>query len=637
MTTIKHRVVIGTAGHIDHGKTRLLEALTGVDCDRWAEEKNRGITIDLGFTHLQENDLQVGFVDVPGHEKFLHNALAGLGGIRLVLLVIAADEGVKPQTREHLEICSLLQIPNALVVLTKKDLVDSETLELAALEVEELLEPTPFAGSPVLAVSSLTGDGIEDLRAAILAKAREIAVEIEPGAPFRLPIDRAFQLKGLGAIVTGTLVSGRVEAGQAVSVLPRGAQARVRSVQVHGEERPRAEAGERTALQLAGVDLAELQRGEELATPDLFAASHRLLIRLSLLDNAPATLKAWTPIRFHLYATETLGRLRPLDGPIEPGAQGVAEVRLEAPIVAARGDRFIVRRPSPQTTLGGGSVLDPQWHRRRGKDLAEAVTAIAQTEAPLVLWVAEAGERGRAADELASRLGSKADFVAKDLDALSSEGGLLKVAAGRAPRYVDPKVFQRVREKGKLILRSYFRENRLSPGMPKAEFLGQLLPARAQDLAQVYLRFLTDQKILVVQGDLVNQPGRQAAASLTGEENQLTRDLLELIEGEALTPPSPKELALRLNAKPQILEGVQQFLIQKKKLVRLSSGLIVSTKAVEQLRQDLVDSEWQRFTVPEFKDKFELSRKWAIPLLEHLDSIGATRRVENERQIVRRT
>ena len=637
MTAVKHRVVVGTAGHIDHGKTRLLEALTGVDCDRWAEEKDRGITIDLGFTHLLDNDLQVGFVDVPGHEKFLHNALAGLGGIRLVLLVVAADEGVKPQTIEHLEICSLLQIPNALVVLTKKDLVDGETLELATLEIEELLETTPFAGSPTLAVSSLSGDGIEELRAAILGKAREIAVATEPGAPFRLPIDRAFQLKGLGAIVTGTLVSGRVEAGQTVSVLPRGAKARVRSVQVHGEDRPRAEAGERTALQLAGVDLAELQRGEELATPDLFAASHRLLIRLNLLESAPATLKAWTPIRFHLYATETLGRMRPLDGPIEPGSQGVVEVRLEAPIVAARGDRFIVRRPSPQATLGGGAVLDPQWHRRRGKELEEAVSAISQADPPLALWVSEAGERGRAAAELASRLGTKADFVAKDLDRSASEGRLLKVAAGRAPRYVDPRAFQRVREKGKLILRGYFRENRLSPGMPKAEFLGQLLPERAQDLAQVYLRFLTDQKILVVMGDLVNQPGRQAAAALTGEENQLTRDLLELIENEGLTPPSPKDLAVRLNAKPQILEGVQRFLVQKKKLIRLSSGLIVSAKAVDQLREELVESDWQRFTVPEFKVRFELSRKWAIPLLEHLDSIGATRRIENERQIVRLT
>ena len=632
-----HRVVIGTAGHIDHGKTSLLEALTGVDCDRWAEEKNRGITIDLGFTHLEDSDLQVGFVDVPGHEKFLHNALAGLGGIRLVLLVIAADEGVKPQTREHLEICHLLQIPHCVAVLTKKDLVDEETLELAQLEVEELLEPTHFAGSPVVSVSSVTGDGIPELKALILGRGREIAVATRPGSLFRLPVDRAFQLKGLGAVVTGTLISGQAQPGQTISVLPRNAQARIRSIQVHGEDRPRAEAGERTALQLVGVDLAELQRGEELATPGLLSASHRLCVRLNLLAHAPESLTGWTPIRFHLYATETMGRIRPLVDTIEPGGMGLAEVRLEGPVVCAREDRFIIRRPSPQTTLGGGQILDSQWVRRRGQAQADAAKALDELPTALLLWASEAGERGRAADELAPRLAQKAEHIAKDLDALVSDGKLVRVPAGKAPRYVDPKVFQQVREKGKLILRGFFRENRLSPGMAKAEFVTRLLPPRAQDLSSCYLRFLADQKILVVQGDLVNQPGRKAAESLTGEENQLTQKLLEMIEAEGLTPPSPGELAHRLQAKPQILEGVQKFLIQKKKLIRLPSGLILSSKAVDDLKNDLQSSDWDKFDVPTFKDRFGLSRKWAIPLLEHLDSVGTTRRIGNERQIIRRS
>ena len=631
-----HRVVIGTAGHIDHGKTSLLEALTGVDCDRWAEEKSRGITIDLGFTHLQDSDLQVGFVDVPGHEKFLHNALAGLGGIRLVLLVVAADEGVKPQTREHLEICTLLQIPHCLVVLTKKDLVDPETLELAQLEVEELLEPTSFAGAEVHPVSSLSGDGIETLRHKILQIGRDIAVPTEPGAPFRLPVDRAFQLKGLGAIVTGTLVSGQVQPGQTVEVHPRGAQARVRSVQVHEQDRPKAEAGERTALQLVGVDLAELQRGEELSTPGLMAPSHRLCVQLRLLESAPEALTGWTPIRFHLYATEVLGRIRPLAGAVEPGGEGLAELRLEGPVTAVRHDRFIIRRPSPQATLGGGQVLDSHWLRRRGAEQERAAEALTDLQTGLVLWISEAGERGRSAEELCPRLGWKADRVAKELDPLVADGKLVRVPAGKAPRYVDPAVFPKVREKGKHILREFFRQNRLAPGMAKAEFLGRLLPSRAQDLAQVYLRFLTDQKILIVQGDVVNQPGRQAAESLTGEENQLTQKLLEAIEAEGLTPPSPGELAHRLGAKPQILEGVQKFLIQKKKLIRLSSGLIVSSRAVESMQEALRATDWDKFDVPAFKDKFNLSRKWAIPLLEHLDSIGTTRRIGNERQIVRR-
>ena len=277
---------------------------------------------------------------------------------------------------------------------------------------------------------------------------------------------------------------GQVEAGQTVAVLPRNAQARVRSVQVHGQERARAEAGERTALQLVGVDLAELQRGEQLATPDLFSASHQLCVHLHLLPNAPEALTGWTPTRFHLYAGETLGRMRPLAGTIAPGTEGLVEVRLEAPVVAARGDRFVVRRPSPQATLGGGQVLDSQWLRRRGKELAAAVDAIDDLPAALVLWVTEAGERGRAATELASRLGRKPDHVAQELDALVADGKLIRVPAGRAPRYVDPDAFQRVREKGKLILRAYFRENRLSSGMAKAEYIGQVLPPRARDLAR---------------------------------------------------------------------------------------------------------------------------------------------------------
>lgn len=635
--TPQHRVVVGTAGHIDHGKTSLLEALTGVDCDRWAEEKERGITIDLGFTHLQEGDLQVGFVDVPGHERFLHNALAGLGGIRLVLLVVAADEGVKPQTREHLDVCTLLGIPHALVAITKRDLVDAETLELAELEIEELLESTPYAGAPMQAVSSVDGEGIEELRQAILERAREIAVPAEPSAPFRLPIDRAFRLEGLGAIVTGTLVSGRVEAGQTIQVLPRDTAARVRSVQVHGQERPRAEAGERTALQLVGVELSDVERGEQLVTPELFAAGRRLAGRLTLLDDAPGALGGWTPIRFHLYSSETLGRIRSLGEPIEPGDSGLVELRLDRHTVAVRGDRFVVRRPSPPLTLGGGVVLDPRWLRRRATELERATDALEDDERVLDLWVAETGARGLDAEALAPRLGQRPDAVAQRLAARVAEGRLLKVAAGRAPRYLDPETFVRVGQRAKAVLKEFFGEHRLSRGMPKAEFLGRLLPRAAHDLAAVYLRFLAQEKIARVDGDVVNPHGRKVEGAMTGEESQLSKDLLATIEAEGLTPPSPLQLARRLDTKIQILEGVQSYLLQQGKLARLPSGLIISTAAVDRLRDELQASDWQRFSVPEFKERYGLSRKWAIPLLEHLDSIGATRRLGNERQIIRRT
>lgn len=632
------RVVIGTAGHIDHGKTRLLEALTGIDCDRWAEEKARGITIDLGFAHFEEGDLQVGFVDVPGHERFLHNALAGLGGIRVMLLVVAADEGVKPQTREHLAICSLLGIPNALVALTKRDLVDDDLLELAQLEVEEELESTPFGGAEVLPVSSVTGEGIDRLRETLVRLARRAGGIDTVGEPFRLPIDRAFQLRGLGAIITGTLSSGRVETGQSLSVLPREAAAKVRSVQVHGSERGHAEAGERTALQLAGVDLADLERGEQLVDTTAFGSTRSLVARFTLLADAPSEITTFTPIRFHLYSSEVLGKLRPLGGLLAPGEKGLVEIRLAQPVVAVRGDRFVVRRPSPPLTLGGGEILDPMWRRRRGRSLAQALPRLESETKALRLWVLEQAEQGATAEALASRLGQRPKAVAKILDGLVKEGHLLRVDA-RGRRWIAPDVCQRAIERGKGILQDFFAADRLALGMPKAQFIGQLLPKRATDLAEVYLRWLEAAEVVTVAGDLVNPPGREVA--LSGQESHLSRALLEEVAAEGLTPPPLNQLPAAEGVKRQIVEGVQRFLLGQGKLVRLPSGLVLARSAIDELADTLrgeaeKDPSWQEFGVPQFKDRFGLSRKWAIPLLEHLDSVGITRRVGDKRQLVRR-
>ncbi len=628
------RVIIGTAGHIDHGKTRLLEALTGIDCDRWAEEKARGITIDLGFAHLEDGDLQIGFVDVPGHERFLHNALAGLGGIRVMLLVGAADEGVKPQTVEHLQICSLLEIPHGIVALTKRDLVDDDLLELAELEVGELLEATPFAGSEVLAVSSTTGEGVPELRRALVELARGVEAPGGERQPFRLPIDRAFQLRGLGAIVTGTLLSGEVATGDTLAVLPRGGSARVRSLQVHGQERKRAQAGERTAIQLTGIDLGALERGEQLAAAEAFAPTKSLAGRFTLLDDAPEAVEGWVPVRFHLYSSEVVGKLRPLSGAIEPGASGVVEIRLAAPVTAVRGDRFILRRPSPAATLGGGEILDPRWRRRRGKDLPRAAKALEDRTQALELWVSESGERGATAAELAPRLGCERAEIGRELEARVAAGRLLAVESGRGRRWIAPAAVRRVIERAKKILAEYLAADRLARGMPKAQLLGQVLPRRAADLAGVYLGWLEAEKVLVTDGDLVNLPGREAR--LSGEESKLSRRLLATIEAAGLTPPSPKELAVELGAKPQILEGVQRFLLQQGKLARLPGGLLVAASSIRRLGDELRAAGWDRFTVPEFKDRFGMSRKWAIPLLEHLDSTGVTRRLGDQRQVVRR-
>ena len=647
------RVIVGTAGHIDHGKTSLIQALTGTDCDRWAEEKERGITIDLGFAHLNEDELQIGFIDVPGHERFLHNALAGLGGIRLMLLVVAADEGVKPQTREHLDICTLLDIPDAIVVLTKADLVDADLLELAELEITELLEPTPFAHAPVLPVSSTTGDGVDRLRTKLFERAEAQAITATTSAetpaatakpnatvaspPFRLPIDRAFHMLGLGVLVTGTTLTGKIAPGDTVAVLSAGRRiepstGRVRGVQVHGAARDEANAGERAALQLAGVELEAVARGTQLATPDIFRASKTLCAHLRLLADAPEPLDGWQPIRFHLLSHEVVGKMRPLGDPIAPGDRGLVEIRLAEPVVASRDDRFIIRRPSPAATLGGGTVLDPHWRRRRGAGLRAAMAAIADDTRALTLWVEETGERGCEASSLCCRLGVREPAARAHLDRLVDDGRLLRVNVGSGQRWIAPTISERVIARAKTVLETFLDADRLARGMPKAAFLAQLLPARARNLADVYLQWLAAAQVAITDGGLVSKPGR--AVDLTGEESRLSKALLAAMEQGGLTPPSPPELSRALGAKPQILEGVQRYLIDDGKLVHLPTGLIVSAAAINQLRQTLADAGWTTFSVPEFKNQVGVSRKWAIPLLEHLDSIGVTRRVGDQRQVV---
>jgi selenocysteine-specific elongation factor len=631
------RVIVGTAGHIDHGKTSLVLALTGIDCDRWAEEKARGITIDLGFAHLTEGDLQLGFVDVPGHERFLHNALAGLGGIRIMMLVVAADEGVKPQTREHLAVCSLLGIPAGLVALTKVDLVPPDLLELAQLEVEELLAPTPFAGSLVLPVSSTTGQGVPELKATLLDLAARNAMPEEPDRPARLPVDRAFHLKGLGVVVTGTLASGAVRPGDTLELLPKAERVRVRSVQVHGQPRERAEAGERTSLQLSGITLEDLARGMQLGAPEAFEATTSLLSRFTLLSDAPAPLRGFQPVRLHLYASEVLGRMRPLSAEgIAPGETGPVEIRLEESVSAVRGDRFIIRRPSPPATLGGGEILDPRWRRHRGTILQQALTAIQKDlPAALAFWVQEAGERGVEAAELARRLGQPPAPVAKKLAALARDQRLIEVPEehGRTRRWIAPIAVQRVTERARRVLREHFQKDRLAESIPKAEAVRRILRGRGAELADVYLGWLSAQKVLAVQGDQVTLPGR--SAQLTGEESKLSAAVLERYEKAGLAPPSPGEVAHELGAKPQILDGVIRHLVARGQLVKLPSGLILAAASVAGLRRDLLATSWDRFSVADFKDRFGLTRKWAIPLLEHLDSTGATRRLGDDRMVVR--
>jgi selenocysteine-specific elongation factor len=641
MSPPTRRLLAGTAGHVDHGKTQLIRALTGIDCDRWTQEKERGITIDLGFAHFEDGDAQVGFIDVPGHERFLHNALAGLGGLDLLLLVVAADEGVRPQTREHVAICELLGVPEALVVLTKTDLVAEALCDLVEIEVGELLAPTRFRGAATLRTSSLDGTGIAALRERLteLASADRRASRRE--FPFRMPIDRAFHLKGQGVIVTGTVAAGRLTAGEAVAVLPHGDSVRVRSLQSHGEKRDELLPGERAAVQLSGIDLERLARGMTLAAPGSLGASRRLCARLRLLEEVPPWT-GWTDIRLFIGSDESPARARPLaPATLSPGGEGSVEIRTARPVVAARGDRVVVRRPSPAHTLGGGEILDPAWLRPRAAALPEGLAAAGGADLDIVRWwLRSAGWRALSAGDVAPRLGRHTGAAAELLRALERDGQAVRFELGprsgsEADRWLAATAYRRLSERAAAILAAGLKEDRFRHGMAQAEFVHRLVPRAAPELADAYLQALTRHKVVSIAEGRVHPPGR--GTDLSQEDSRLAVAVVEAFDRAGLKPPSPAEVQEALGAKRQILDGLLRALVRRGSLVQLPGGLILSARAVESLRAELRATGWQRFSVPQFKERFGLSRKWAIPLLEHLDSTGSTRRAGDERIVLRST
>ncbi|MBP7570811.1 MAG: selenocysteine-specific translation elongation factor, partial [Acidobacteria bacterium] len=481
-------LIFGTAGHIDHGKSALVRALTGTDPDRLKEEKARGITIDLGFAHWADGEVNFSFVDVPGHERFVRNMLAGVGGIDAVVLVVAADESVMPQTREHFEICRLLHVPAGLVALTKADLVDEEMLELVRLETRELVAGSFLEDAPVVPVSSKTGAGLDDLRREL----RALAGRVEPRRPrgvARLPIDRVFSVKGFGTVVTGTLVSGAVELESELSLLPSGRPVKVRGVQVHGAKEAVAVAGQRAAVNLSGVDLDEVHRGQTLVTPGTLLPTRAIDARLQLLPSSRA-LKHGARVRFHQGTDEVLGRVALAavlpapgrDGPappgqgaeVPPGADAYVRVRLEAPAVLARGDRFIVRAYSPPITIGGGLVLDPvpdrgpirtEASRRRFEalDPARAATPQEAADRALAALVSARGAAGLPLHAMVWRLGAAPDEVPALVARQASAG----TAVRAADVLVEPSVLDRLGRAALQLVSDHHRAQPLSEGMPR--------------------------------------------------------------------------------------------------------------------------------------------------------------------------
>jgi len=635
-------VTVGTAGHIDHGKSALVLALTGIDPDRLEEEKKRGITIDLGFAHLDLGEgIRVGFIDVPGHERFVRNMLAGVGGIDLVILVVAADESIKPQTREHFDICKLLGIRKGLVAITKSDLVDREIMDLVRLEVQEFVRGSFLEDAPLLQVSAKTGEGLDALKDEL----RRLALEVTPKPeelPFRLPIDRAFVMKGFGTVATGTLIAGRIEKDAEVEIYPLGRRVRVRGIEVHNAPARTALAGQRTAVNLPGIEAKEISRGMILAPPGLFQATSRLDCRLNLLP-AARPLKNRARFHFHCGTAETIAEVVLLEGKeLEPGSSAFAQLRLSEPSVLMPGDRFIIRQLSPVTTIGGGSVLDNQPARRRLGD--STIVPLLDTlekgdsEARLEWLVRQAGEAPLPG--LVSRTGWSPIEVLRVGRALASTNRLALL--GQPPElFVHQGYFQELARRVIDQLEKFHAQNPLVAGLPKEDLRSRIdtrsSPHTASPSSLLFnalLHTLAAQGKVDVQGETVKLAGRRI--QLTPEEQVAKDQISAAFERRGLAVPSAPEVLAMLRIDRPRAEKLLQILLKEKVLLKVTEDLIFHRSALQQLKELLVRRKTQsnRINVAVFKEITGLSRKYAIPLLEYLDRERVTRREGDERIIL---
>jgi selenocysteine-specific elongation factor len=622
--------VVGTAGHIDHGKTALVRALTGVDTDRLPEEKRRGITIDLGFASWFTDDYQIGFIDVPGHERFVKNMLAGVGGIDSALLVVAADESIKPQTREHFAICRLLDIRTGVVAVTKRDLVEDDILDLVRLEIEEMVTGSFLAGKPIVPVSSVTGAGLDDLRRAILASVAEAGDRDATTRIFRLPIDRVFTMKGFGSVITGTTFAGRLNVDTEIEVLPGGKRSRARNIQVHGEERDYASAGERTSVNLPDIDLDQLQRGQQLVTPNTLRQSQVITARLDLLADAKP-LKEQTRIRFHHLSAEILGSIRFVDQTpeLKPGSSAYVQVRLELPVVAVAGDRFVIRRYSPALTVGGGVIIDAHLPRLSRNTRGELLDTLADGTLPerVELMAKLEGLRGLTIHEVQARTGIRVETLSKELK------NVPHLADSGERRWIHHDVITDFRRRAMEFLRAYFEENRMAINVPKSEFVQKLLP-RGADGAMInfLLQDLAREKIVAIAGDALDIPGR--SKNLGGAEGELARMIESRFAEGGLAPPPVSEIINERTQKARVIEGVIGFLVKQGTLVRLAEGIYVHRDALVAARERMSLRSGDMIDVGQFKEYFGLSRKIAIPLLEWMDREGVTKRVGDSRKVL---
>jgi selenocysteine-specific elongation factor len=626
-------VIVGTAGHIDHGKTSLVKALTGIDADRLEEEKRRGITIDIGFAHLElpapsGETLRLGFVDVPGHERFVRNMLAGAGGIDLVVLVIAADEGIKPQTREHFDICRLLGVRRGLTVLTKSDAVDAETLEVARLEVADFLRGSFLdpSHSPIVAASSLTGTGLQEVKTALARISSEVASK-DSTAIARLPVDRVFTMKGFGTVVTGTLVSGTIRREEELEVFPSGKRVRIRGVQVHGSAAEAAIAGQRTALNVAGFSTDDLARGMTLAPAATFHLTSRIDTRLSLLSTAKP-LKGAARVHFHAYTTETIAEVRLYAAKqLSPGEDAFAQLRLAEPMLVLPGDRFVIRQFSPVATIGGGVVIDASPPARRRAEDATAFLSTVLAGSPeqvLEARVARTGVTGLSINDARAQMNIQREQV----DQLALTARLVRCGE----LLISSEAFEQAGVMMIDMVRKFHDLNPLVAGMSKEELRDRL--RLGSEVFSGALSKVIEEKQLAITGELVHLSGRGVVMKDDEAESKKTIDEAFAVAG--LRVPSLREVLASLPVDRVRAQKIVTLLLRDKVLVKVSDDLVFHQKSLIELRQRVaaLKSTTSTIDIARFKDMTGVTRKYAIPLLEYLDRERVTKRVGDERVIL---
>lgn len=632
-------VIMGTAGHIDHGKTSLIKALTGTDCDRLAEEKRRGITIELGFAHLElPGGGRLGIVDVPGHERFVKNMVAGAAGIDFVLLVIAADEGIMPQTREHLEICSLLGIRAGLVALTKVDLVEPEWLEMVIGEVAAYLEPTFLAGAPILPVSSTTGQGLDALRAELV----RLAQAFEPRRRsdlFRLPVDRVFTMKGYGTVVTGTLVSGRIKVGEDVLVYPKGLVSKVRTLQSHGVQAGEVLAGSRTAVNLHGLEVEQLERGDVLARPGTLFPSQVWELELTCLPSSPKPLKHRKEAHFHHGAREVMARVYLLDREaLEPGETAVCQVRFTAPMAGVFGDRVVLRSFSPLRTIAGGRVLCPIGRKvRRFSAGVEQLKGLAAGAAEEVVAVqlARAGAEGLDF----ARLVVMSDLESKALEKLLLDlGGRQEVflVEREARVYVSGEAIRSLCEGLLAHVAQFHRREPMKPGLSRGEMISTFGKGLAPKLFHFVLERLLRQGAVVAEQEVLKLPGHKV--SLASDQAKLREAVLGAFEKGGITPPNLKDVLEPLGLQFKEAAGVFKLLQDQGLLIKVKEDMYIAASAMNQLKAMVSEylTKHEEMVPSDFRDLSGLSRKYLIPFLEWMDKEKITVRVGDKRRLRKR-